>query len=131
VTFPHDGDCDSCDGGLRPWGARPSSTDVSLYEDSPLDVGNRFGILGAGGIVQKGHWAGLGDSTTDSTTDSSGATTDSSAATATTTPANAPVTLDGYAETVGNNEALILGGGAVAAVALGLGIGYLIFRRRR
>lgn len=49
--------CETCDGGLRPWGRRaPNGGEVSLYEESPVDVGNRYGVLGAGATT-----IGLGD----------------------------------------------------------------------
>lgn len=55
--------CETCDGGLRPWGRRaPNGGEVSLYEESPVDVGNRYGVLGAGFAN-----TGLGDDGEDDT----------------------------------------------------------------
>jgi LPXTG-motif cell wall-anchored protein len=116
MTFPHDGDCDSCDGGLRPWGARPSSADVSLYENSPVDVGNRYGIFGAGKV---GTWAGFGNdgtSTPDASADTSSATP---------APASAPIASDSTSPSSINPW--LIGGG----VALLGGLAYFLYRRAR
>lgn len=59
-------DCDC--GGLRAWGAlAPPNPAVALDEDHPMDVGNRWGILGAGATLRRVQpvFAGLGDDSTD------------------------------------------------------------------
>jgi hypothetical protein len=59
-------DCDSCGGGLRPWGElAPPNPAVALDEDHPMDVGNRWGILTGAGAPRSRRvprvFAGLGD----------------------------------------------------------------------
>jgi hypothetical protein len=45
--------CDTC-GGLRAWGhLAPPNPAVALDEDHPMDVGNRWGVLGAGATLRR------------------------------------------------------------------------------
>ena len=64
---PPPSDCNDC-GGLRAWGElAPPNPAVALDEDHPMDVGNRWGILGAGATLRrvKPVFAGLGDDSSD------------------------------------------------------------------
>src|SRR5579863_4990447 len=70
---PPPGDCGDC-GGLRAWGhLMPPNPTVALDEDHPMDVGNRWGVLGAGAGPRRVErvFAGLGDDSSDPPVDTS------------------------------------------------------------